>query len=253
MSCCSCLEPAPCTGRDRGLPAGRRGFGALRGRARGWGSPGPVLRWQGGAGACEGRQGERRRASEHCALGTRLLSPTAAADQVIGLEPPARAPRRLRAPAGHGSPLAPPGLGPCSRLGQARAAGRSLRAGLLPGDLLLQSSGVRGVKLHAEAHGEGGLGCREKSDAAVTTRQGLSPPSPRTTPLEEPGRYRGPPENQKGPFFFLGDVLGINPRGAENGNASETKGVRTACPGRRSQPHSPLICFTTDLVNSSQC
>lgn len=138
--------------------------------------------------SCEGREGERCRASEHCALGTRLLSPAAAADQVTGLEPPARAPRRLRAPTGHRSPRSRDGPDAfrsleipnshCSPLGQALAASRSLRAGLLPGDLLLQSSGVRGVKLHAEAHGEGGLGCREKSDATVTTRQGLSPPSP---------------------------------------------------------------------------
>lgn len=61
--------------------------------------------------------------------------------------------------------------------------------GVSPGDLLLQGSGVRGVELHAEAHGEGRLGCSDNSDTAVTERQGLSPSPSRTAPLEEAARY----------------------------------------------------------------
>lgn len=64
------------------------------------------------------------------------------------------------------------------RLPGARPASpTALGAPSLPGDLLLQSSGVRGIELHAEAHGEGRLGCSENSETAVTKQQGSAPPS----------------------------------------------------------------------------
>lgn len=71
-------------------------------------------------------------------------------------------------------------------------AHRALSVPGSPGDLLLQSRGVRGVELDAETHGEGRLGCSENSDT-VTSPPALPASCPQHPAGEVARRHAGHP------------------------------------------------------------
>lgn len=109
-----------------------------------------------------------------------------------------------------------------------------------PGDLLLQRRGVRGVELDTEAHGEGRLGCGNSDTVTnLPLNHGTQPPPPPLPWSTQVGQQPLCPHALQG--------WGA-PSCATHGPAGHCS-VFCLCQERCL----PLICFTTDFVNSSQC
>lgn len=205
------IQPEPST-QDQGLPAVRRGFGEPQGKAGTWRRAGSVLQklqwpWTLRWGVWH---------PEH--LGNGFVQPPADI-QAVGfkqhLTPPARhdgtkCQHNTHGGVPHSSPSCDSAVWKSLALNVCRCnsntkptpagprpspphARRALAVPASPGDLLLQSRGVRGVELDAETHGEGRLGCSENSDTAVTSPPALPASSPQHPAEEAARRHAGHP------------------------------------------------------------